>query len=64
MVAGGRILARYEAPADEFLFPKVPLRPGQLRTLSLNKSRNYQAKNILSVSSKFLLTIFYSIVPN
>ncbi|CAI8005995.1 hypothetical protein GBAR_LOCUS4520 [Geodia barretti] len=39
---GGRILARYEAPADEFLFPEVPLRPGQLRTLSLNKSRNYQ----------------------
>ena len=39
-------MARYEAPADEFLFPEVPLRPGQLRTLSLNKSRNYQARKI------------------
>ena len=63
MVAGGRILARYEAPADKFLFPEVPLRPGQLRTLSLNKSRNYQAKNFIGLL-KILLTIFCSIVPN
>ena len=64
MVAGGRILARYEAPADKFLFPEVPLRPGQLRTLSLNKSRNYQAKIFFIGLLKILLTIFCSIVPN
>ena len=39
---GGTILARYEAPADEFLFPDGPL--GSLRTLALSKSRKYKVR--------------------
>lgn len=43
--AGGKILARYEAPAEIFLFPEPPAKVGQLRTLALSKSRNYQVRN-------------------
>ena len=54
--AGGRILARYEAPADKFLFPRDPPRPGQLQTLSLCRSREYQASKIIIITQFSTLT--------
>ena len=44
--SGGRILARYEAPSDEFLFSEDPLKPGRLRTLALSESRKYHVREM------------------
>ena len=45
MKTGGKILARFEAPADTFLFPEPPTKRGELRTLALGKSRKYKVRD-------------------
>ena len=40
--SGGKIVARYEAPAHKFLFPDSAHGSGELREVQLNKSRKYQ----------------------
>ena len=44
---GGKVLARYETPAESFLFPESPglARPREVKTVVLSKSRVYKVRN-------------------
>ncbi len=41
LTLGGKILARYDVPAHEFLYPEDESKGGELRKVPLEKSRQY-----------------------
>ena len=55
-VAGGRIIARYEAPTLSFLFPQErqgsseALPPLAMQTVAMNKSRKYEVSCTYTMS--------------